>query len=92
MANYMIKQEFIQKIKALLIEDLNSDGDVGPNGMLSIVKILEQYQGNVQQYTVDVVMEESRWLQTYFTHCRHMARPIDIVLATKIIDSFDYLP
>ena len=82
-------QKYISKIKEMLLEDMCSDGDVSPNGMHAIGALSQQYQRKVSQNVIDSVIERSRWIQTYFTHCRHNIRPIDTVLIKKLIDAFD---
>lgn len=59
----MVGKEYKTQIKALLLDDLNSKSDVSPNGMFAIAEISRQYQGRVQQRTIDVVMDTSRWIR-----------------------------
>ena len=86
----MVKKEYIAEIQALLLEDLNSEDDLCPNGMLAITLISGQYQGKVHQCTIDAVMDKSRWILTYLMHCRHMTRPVDRALVTNLIKSLEY--
>lgn len=87
----MEKKEYIEKIKELLTENLNSESDISPNGMFVIYKISKQYQSKISQETIDIVTNKSKWLIDYFMHCRHMARPIDKILATNIINSLEFV-
>lgn len=85
-----VEKEYIAQIKSLLLEDLNSQDDLSPNGTLAIAVISGQYQGKVKQRTIDVVTDTAKWIEIYLMRCRHMARPVDSVLVTNLINSLEY--
>ena len=85
----MEKKKFIEELKKMLLEDLNTKGDISPN--ILKVKVLSQDYPGVNKDALTQAQSLANWLETYFTHCRHCARPIDKELATKLIDSLDYI-
>lgn len=85
----MEKHKFIEELKKLLFEDLDTSNDISPN-LLKIKEIYAKYPG-LSDNTISQAKNTSNWLETYFMHCRHRARPIDVELATGIINSLDYI-
>lgn len=83
----MVLQELLDMIKTMLREDLDTLGDVSPHGMPAIKAVLTEYRGRVSDEAIERVDEDARWLVLYFMRCRHMARPIDRVLAGNVIDN-----
>lgn len=85
----MEKQKYIEELKKMLLEDLNTKADISPN--ILKVKVLSQDYPKVPKDTIAQAQSLANWLETYFTHCRHCARPIDKELATKLINSLNYI-
>lgn len=85
----MEKQKYIEELKKMLLEDLNTKADVSPN--ILKVKVLPQDYPKVQKDTITQAQNLANWLETYFSHCRHCARPIDKELAIKLINSLDHI-
>ena len=85
------QNEYIAKIQAMLFEDLNTSSDVSVNGIFAIIEVSKQYQKRVEQRIIDAVTDTARWIQKYLMYCRHMARPIDTVLVSNLIDSLKYM-
>jgi len=81
--------EYVQKVKFLLLEDMKSDGDVSPNGMETIVHTSKQYRGSVPEDIIAHIIVVARWIEEYFTHCRHLNRPIDYALVTGVLNTMD---
>lgn len=87
----MEKLKYIEEVKKLLLEDLNSKSDISPNGMYKIYKVSDKYNRKVDESTIKIAMDQARWLETYFMNCRHMNRPIDEKLAEGLIDLITYI-
>ena len=85
----MEKHKFIEELKNMLFEDLHTDGDISPN-ILNIKSAHKKYP-TLSENIIQEARYKTDWLETYFMHCRHCARPIDIELATKLINSLDYI-
>ena len=85
----MEKYKFIEELKNMLFEDLHTDGDISPN-ILNIKSAHKKYP-TLSENIIQEARYKTDWLETYFMHCRHCARPIDIELATKLINSLDYI-
>lgn len=90
MAVYSVSREYVEKIKEFLREDCESDGDIGPHGMFDIMVVTNRYRGKVSDDVIDKVIDDAEWLEVYFMRCRHMARPIDKVLANGVIDNLGF--
>lgn len=80
------KNEYITKMQTMLFEDLSTKGDSSINGFLAMRNVSEQYKESVEQYVIDITLDTAIWIQKYLMHCRHMARPIDTVLVTNLIN------
>lgn len=76
---------FKQEIKRILEEDLNLEFDVSPNGRYKIVELCEEYEKKIDENYVKHVKDTAFWLEEYFMHCRHTGRPIDTILAERLI-------
>lgn len=85
----MSKTEYIKELKRMLLEDLNTEGDVSPN--IVNVKLLHHKYPEVTENVLAQAQSKAVWLETYFMHCRHCRRPIDKELAKGLIDSLNYI-
>ena len=82
----MIKKEYISQIKLMLLENVDSQTDISPNGMSSIIEVSEHYRNKISDNVIESVLDTAKWIETYLMHCRHMARPIDKILVTNLIN------
>ena len=78
---------YIDKIKGILRVDLDARDEVCPCGMVEILAVSKGYEDRIKEEVIERVVEDARWLVLYFMRCRHMARPIDKVLARNVIDT-----
>lgn len=85
----MKTSEYVQKVKSLLLDDMKSDGDVSPNGMETIVYTSKQYKRSVPEDIIAHTIVVARWIEEYFTHCRHLNRPIDYALVNGVLNMMD---
>lgn len=85
----MERYKFIEELKKMLFEDMNIDGDVSPN-ILNIKSIYKKYP-TLSEDVINQARHTADWIETYFMHCRHHARPIDTKLVIELINLLDYI-
>ena len=73
----------IKTIQKMMFENLYTNGDICPNTNYDIMKVIDKYC--IDEEKRYLITREITWLNTYFTHCRHMKRPIDEQLVTNLI-------
>lgn len=91
------RAQCIHEIQCLILMDLRhltlaNPHDIAPYGMGTIGAIIAKYKEKLSPNLTEALIQESRWIYTYFTHCRHLAQPIDSLLVIKLVEMFEYFP